>query len=398
MITRFGLVRNPNVTNGWVTRDGSNVSVSSSTPETFVFLGLRDEERQKSSDGKFVPIKIGNIEILYCPSLDFNKASSNYSNIVKYHFGSKFQNVYEKNALAINRLGCNDAGILKNLAGKSQARYYMYGEVCQELKQNVPFYEQDKVWAFHSGITADNPHLHIGNNMIVKTFVKDICSRLAECGNSLFPTIEQVKFGVIDTIGKGQHQLTHCDNTKVFNRVEGHLPCFVGHIPLSEEGLFIRIEELAEPVGRFLEGTSSPQEDFCAVKNIYYVHVPKNAALFIPENTWHGGHYGSPGKPRFHMVVCPKAGSWAEDDEVDSLLVLKQVVIDYLNAFNSRNHSSIMATFPDYRVKPNLINAICKHIGLHELEEMENTTVRDPKSDEVFADFLTRFYNMEIGK
>ena len=380
--------------NGWVVGDNAILPDQTSTHETFVFLGCNDQSPLTAEDGIFQAITIGTVEVLYCSSLDAKDGTSHHSSIVKYHGCPRFKQVYEKNALLVNSLTCDDNGVLKDGVGSSHARYFMYGEVRQPRTHKVPFYEQDNVWKFHPAIALDDPHLLIGNNLTVKSFVKDVCGRLVKSSKNLFPRIEQVKFGVIDTIGHGHHQLTHCDNSKVLKRDSQHKSCFVGHIPLSDEGLFLRIEEPADPVS-FLLGsseTNSPMKDFCAVKNIYYVHVPKNAALFISEKTWHGGHYGSALNPRFHMVVCPRDGTWFEDDNEDALLILKREVIHNLNTYNQANASSFKAFFPDYTVKPNLINDMCKHIG----GQFENTV--EHKTDPVFADFLNKFYQMEIGK
>ena len=365
LVNEFELQPNLQVANGYISRD----SMITTCRETFVFLGLVNPEGKA---GQFMSINIGGVKVLYCPALDTNE-SIYLSSFAQFHNNTVFSSVYEKNCLTVDPNMGRQHSKTKKLPG--QARYLLYGEISQK-EDFQPFFVDDG-WKFHESIYK-NELLHM-SLPIVRTFVGYIAKSLTSSAPDKFPKIRRIKFGSIDTIGKGNHQITHCDHEHVLDRPEGHHPCYVGHIPLSEEGLFLRIEEPSAVALTLLqsnvEKVSIPESENCkfnAVKNVFYVHVPFNGALFIDEKTWHGGHYGSIGQKRCHMVVCPEAESWSFDDETDTVLMFDKVLSNNAEVYNGKTGMSVKPFYPKYNVKLDTLKGMCDRISAHQCKIHQN--------------------------
>ena len=366
MFDKYKLKKHPDINIGWISNEQKNVTTRSvSGQEVFVFLGLLGQTTPIQKVGEFRTINIGDLEVIYCPLLESNEEIY-MSSLVSFHEDKEFNKFYKSNSTTVDpKIGIDD--LISD--PPAQARYLLYGEVSQEKDES--FHAPDP-WKFHKSLW--DHHILCASCNIVKTFVRHVSNCLTKSLPTIFPNIRRVKFGTIDTIGDGNHQITHCDNANVFSRPNDQLPCFVGHIPLSEEGLFLRIEEPTSLANDFVmesvkDGTIESTATFPAIRNVYYVHVPMKGALFIDDKTWHGGHYGSKGKKRFHMVVCPQTDSWSKNDDDDQLLMFERTVTYNVMEYNEKRGTNLKVTYPNYEVEPSLLKEMCELISAHEIKK-----------------------------
>jgi hypothetical protein len=119
---------------------------------------------------------------------------------------------------------------------------------------------------------------------------------------------EEFRFfpGFVTTRGAA-HQELHVDSPLAFQVKKGNAS-YILHMPLSIEGLTLRIANLDDQVQAQLDGPLATQVitgDLPTTVHIndFFYHVPFGKALLIPETQWHGGHYGRENNLRFHAVL-----------------------------------------------------------------------------------------------
>ena len=106
---------------------------------------------------------------------------------------------------------------------------------------------------------------------------------------------------------KAAHQELHVDSPVAFQVKKGN-GSYILHMPLSVEGLTLRIGNLDDQVASQLEKPlagyqrSGTTPSSIHVHDFFY-HVPFGQALLLPEAQWHAGHYGKEDNLRFHAVL-----------------------------------------------------------------------------------------------
>jgi hypothetical protein len=151
---------------------------------------------------------------------------------------------------------------------------------------------------------------------------------LSSCLRELVESEDEFTFhpGFVSTNGAA-HQEVHVDSVLAY-KGDTAKQNYILHMPLSTEGLVLRIANVADSVEEVIERafsrrSKSPRNDapdrHIKVHDFFY-HVPFGSALLLPERQWHAGHYGEEGNLRFHAVLR------REMMEVSELLLLEPVL------------------------------------------------------------------------
>jgi hypothetical protein len=157
------------------------------------------------------------------------------------------------------------------------------------------------------------------HSSVVADFLLDISKGLqAVIGDELSSSDDLEIHGVCIETVKPSHQRGHLDHKSPY---EMEKRSFIGHMPLNQEGIVLRLENISSEMRDcLLKKESNLDEKVDVVDDILYIHVPFGAILVIDDRTFHGGHYGNIGAKRFHFVVSPK--KWQDDKKEDSLWFL----------------------------------------------------------------------------
>ena len=177
----------------------------------------------------------------------------------------------------------------------SGASYYMLNWMISKASMQTNL--ADHRW-------EDNPMMSVSGGYAFDSFGVLLSRALMQALNSE----QEFRFfpGFVTTRGAA-HQELHVDSPLAF-QVKVDKASYILHMPLSVEGLTLRVANLDEQVqaqinlplaGKEITGdlpTSVHVHDF-------FYHVPFGKALLMPEKQWHGGHYGKENNLRFHAVL-----------------------------------------------------------------------------------------------
>jgi hypothetical protein len=127
--------------------------------------------------------------------------------------------------------------------------------------------------------------------------------------------------GFVSTRGAA-HQELHVDSPVAYQAKEGN-GGYILHMPLTTEGLTLRIANLDDGIQAQMNGPLTGEEikgDLPADIMIhdFFYHVPFGKALLLPERQWHAGFYGKSNNLRFHAVF------FRGEFEAASLMLLEQ--------------------------------------------------------------------------
>ena len=154
----------------------------------------------------------------------------------------------------------------------------------------------------------------------VTTFLADVSRGLNEVtGNASLNGDLEIHGLCIETV-KPAHQRGHIDHESSY---EMEKRSFVGHMPLDQEGIVLRLDNISSEMRQcLLQKEYNLDEKVDVVDDILYIHVPFGSILVIDDRTFHGGHYGSPEVKRFHFVVSP--WKWKNEEQDDALVFLRE--------------------------------------------------------------------------
>jgi hypothetical protein len=274
----------------------------------------------------FVPQKYLKEMVLFHHSEAFRKCYSKSEALIDpYNV-----DVTEKEAQACNRFAKMNENDRRKVCKGSYCTYYSS-------------YEGDQSYWYEKGFSNAKKELQF-----VDDFMKAIAKGVKEARKKELDTdidFKEMHAVAITTINDASHQRAHLDNSKAYED-ENAAPtqrAYIGHMPLQSEGMVLRLENLTDEMLNFLD----PQEkgvlnqDSELVEDHLYLHIPFGSILLIDDRTFHGGHYGTADKHRFHFVLSPYAWTpWIRtkvnatanskemenaDKEGDLLLFLMQV-------------------------------------------------------------------------
>ena len=150
----------------------------------------------------------------------------------------------------------------------------------------------------------NNPVMSVSGMYTLDTIGKLISNALM---NVLGRSEEFTFYPGFVTTRSAAHQELHVDSSHAF-KVEAGKGSYILHMPLSVEGLSLRIANLDDDLQAQLQGPlsgvglSGDIPPTIHVNDFFY-HVPFGQALLMPETQWHAGHYGKKDNLRFHAVL-----------------------------------------------------------------------------------------------
>jgi frataxin-like iron-binding protein CyaY len=158
------------------------------------------------------------------------------------------------------------------------------------------------------------------NTSEVENFLRDVSKGLNEVTGSELLNGDLEMHGLCIETVKPAHQRGHIDHALSYDVDE---LSFVGHMPLDQEGIVLRLENISSEMRDcLLLKEANLDEKVDVVDDILYIHVPFGSILVIDDRTFHGGHYCSPKVKRFHFVVSPR--KWKNKAKGDRLLFLRE--------------------------------------------------------------------------
>jgi hypothetical protein len=212
---------------------------------------------------------------------------------------------------------------------KEEKKKILPYDVRTSVEENKKYHETNKA-AYGSyfpyldkGLAGKKFRRHAGlkgaHTTRVENFMNEVSKGLNEVtGKQLLNGALEIHGFCIETV-EPAHQRGHIDHALSY---EVDKRSFVGHMPLDQEGIVLRLENISSGMRQcLLQKEANLVDKFEVVDHILYIHVPFGSILVIDDRTFHGGHYGSPGVKRFHFVVSPR--KW-QDQEGDSLLFLRE--------------------------------------------------------------------------
>lgn len=159
-------------------------------------------------------------------------------------------------------------------------------------------------------------------------------SMLGLIKNALAKNVENfcpnhVSCGVIRTVEKMMHQLSHLDHADVLS---GTKKAFIGHMGLEQEGSVIRLDIVSKEALQAMANNRFPngQKQKIVLESLF-VWIPFGSILLLDARQFHGGHYGTNNVFRFHCVIsdfnfATREQNSRKEDYVDHLYLLSKNV------------------------------------------------------------------------
>jgi hypothetical protein len=257
---------------------------------------------------KLRKLTIGNIQCYICDYVPVDLLQK----MVWFHRTKEFGKRYNNHAVLIDPYDVQQTE--KEVAALKAFQQMDQNERAKQCKGSYytyySKYKDDNSYWYEKGFTGAEKEMQV-----VDEFMKKIAEAVkAAKKEELNIDIEfQEMHGVAITTTQGaDHQKAHVDTEKAFY-VDKDAPekrAYIGHMPLQSEGIVLRLENLTEQMLRCLkapEGHDAPVLDHNSevVQDHLYLHIPFGSILLIDDRTFHGGHYGTAGKHRFHFVLSP---------------------------------------------------------------------------------------------
>jgi hypothetical protein len=288
--------------------------------------------------------------------------------MLKFHRSKAFTECYSNNSALIDPFGVRDTK-------EEDVQYRHYSDMQLDQREKLshgryfPYYSKykgDQSYWYDQGFEGAHEGIRVVDEFMDKISkgVKKVIKEESKIETEI--EFKEMHGVAITTTHDAFHQRAHLDHCKAYDKANDspEKRAYIGHMPLQSEGMVLRLDN---PTKKMLNCLNAREEGDATVvlnnssevvEDHLYLHIPFGSILLIDDRTFHGGHYGTAAKHRFHFVLSPYDWSpWNNvtrrnpnaspksmkkaDKEHDSLLFLIQAARLYTPGFKDFDLSRI---------------------------------------------------------
>jgi hypothetical protein len=327
---------------------------------------------------QFRKLTLGKIQCYIC---DF-VPQEHLKEMLLFHHSEAFRNCYREKATQIDPYNVRQTEEEEEACNR-------FAKMSQDEREK---HCKGSYYPYYSKFTADKSYWYEDGSVnvtekmqVVDAFMEAIAMGVKEARKKELKKdidFKETHAVALTTTQVASHQRAHLDHANAYD--EGNddpeLRAYIGHMPLQSEGMVLRLENLTEVMLNCLDRgatTFDPKSE--VVEDHLYLHIPFGSILLIDDRTFHGGHYGTAAKHRFHFVLSPYDWSpWKDrkhetteipepmrnsEKESDSLLFLMQAARLYSKDEWERGDDDPNVAIPQLDTQ--------KHLDLSEISKKE---------------------------
>jgi hypothetical protein len=260
---------------------------------------------------QFRKLTLDTIECYICDFVPKNHLTA----MLLFHRSKAFTEYYSNNSALIDPFGVRDTQ-------EEDVQYRRYSKMQLDEQEKLshgrycPYYSKyksDQSYWYDQGLEGAHKGIRVVDEFMeeISKGVKKVIKEESEI--ELEIEFKEMHGVAITTTHDAFHQRAHLDHCKAYDKANDapKKRAYIGHMPLQSEGMVLRLDNPIKKMQKCLiaregrDATVLLSDKDEVVQDHLYLHIPFGSILLIDDRTFHGGHYGTAAKHRFHFVLSP---------------------------------------------------------------------------------------------